>query len=656
MQIIHKIDDFLFTIFPKLMGGGNLLIINTLEKYYSIGPYKPKVTIENDWVNIEIDAPTIISQEADYRKTVALCEKGKYSEAKPILTKLLEKNPTNSEYHRIMGQILSDEGDQDEAIGCLIDALRWDSKNGWALMMMGNIFSKFKKDVPTAMKYYDHALVANPNDFITINNIGVNLMQQGQTQEARKYFLEALKINGQYANTHHALGMIAELGNDLPAAFDSTIQAIKFNKNKDVLYQNSVKLAFEIAGRLTKSNAGKYILEEYKDKLIAEGGTEIEIIEDPEIQTAAKFEFAENYNRQKHIIRFKPKYTATEHLIIHELVHLDFVIEARKKNLNQIFFSDKTHKALFQNELESSANKLRKMEIPEESITNFCNGLFSMINSQIFNTPVDLFIENFLYHQYLQLRPYQFLSLISMTDESMKAVTDEQVINVAPKNFISKSKIYSLVNAIQLKELYGLDFISDFKATPAELTQAQEFYGEFAQYKDDREPAEEYELVMNWAEDLKLNKFFELEGEIQYRKRGDMDTFFKSLEEDPLGIDDPDPVKEREMQKFLKNHQKIGINMAVAMFMVEALRYFDEMPKQKIKKIAAEIALQGTQGYNPEKKDYTISSIPGKLFSGFHILAWYYVSFAIALPELLSQLQLPYDAEYKYALTMTTPN
>ena len=58
------------------------------------------------------------------------------SEAKPILQKLIEKNPTNSEYHRVLGQILSDEGDQEEAINSLIDSLRWDSKNGWALLMM----------------------------------------------------------------------------------------------------------------------------------------------------------------------------------------------------------------------------------------------------------------------------------------------------------------------------------------------------------------------------------------------------------------------------------------------------------------------------------------------------------------------------------------
>ncbi|MBK9985209.1 MAG: tetratricopeptide repeat protein [Saprospiraceae bacterium] len=118
-----------------------------------------------------------------------------------------------------MGQILSEEGDQDQAINFLIDALRWDSKNGWALLMMGNIFAKYKDDVPTAMKYYDQALVANPQDNITINNIGANLMQQGKIEEAKKYFWEALKINNDYPNTHFALGMIAEMENDLHSAF-----------------------------------------------------------------------------------------------------------------------------------------------------------------------------------------------------------------------------------------------------------------------------------------------------------------------------------------------------------------------------------------------------------------------------------------------------
>src|ERR1035437_9282141 len=333
MQIIFKKEDFLYSMFPELANADNTLIANTLEKYYSYGPFKPIVKIADNWITINIDTSTIISQEADYKRVVTLCEKGKYTEAKPLLAKIIAQNPTNSEYHRIMGQILSDEGDQEEAINCLIDSLRWDSKNGWALLMMGNIFAKFKDDVPTAMKYYDQALVANPTDNIAINNIGANLMQQGKIEEAKKYFWEAIKINDQYPNTHFALGMIAEKENDLHAAFYSTVQAIKLNKQtvsasgvKDVLYQNSVRQALEIANKIIATGEGKKKFGEYRHKLEFDGGTEIDIIEDTEIPTAAKIEFAENYDRPKHIVKFKPNYPAVEHLIMHELVHLDFTM------------------------------------------------------------------------------------------------------------------------------------------------------------------------------------------------------------------------------------------------------------------------------------------------------------------------------------------
>jgi Tfp pilus assembly protein PilF len=657
MQIIHNIDAFLLTIFPELRGGGgNSHIINELTKYYTHGPYKPKVTIENSWVKIEIDTPTIISQEADYKKTVSLCEKGKYSEAKPILKKLIEKNPTNSEYHRIMGQILSDEGDQEEAINCLIDALRWDSKNGWALLMMGNIFAKFKNDVPTAMKYYDQALVANPKDNITINNIGANLMQQGKLEEAKKYFWEALKINNQFANTHFALGMIAEMESDLHSAFYSTIQAIKLNKSKDVLYQNSVRQAFEISKKIIATDTGKKIFREYRHKLEFDGDRKIDIVQDEEIPTAAKFEFAENYDRETHTVKYKPSYPAVEHLIMHELVHLDFVIDARKGELNQLFISTQNHKTEFIKELEPTIKKFNKMGISEKSIADYCSNLFEGLNSQVFNTPIDLFIENFLYNEFAELRPYQFLSLYNMLQEGLKAVTDKKIVEISPKDILSKSKIYNVVNAMKFKELYGFDFIKDFNAAPAEMKLATDFYAEYLQYKDNKEPAEEYELVLHWAEDLKLNKNFEIVNEHEYRtKRTDIDNLLTSIEKDPYDLETKDPYKQREMDKFQKSQESIGTNMAIVMFMVSALQYFEGMPKEDIKKIAFEIAMQGTQGYRPDKEDYRISSIPSKSFSGYHILAYYYVSWSIAIPEMLSQLQLPYDEEYKLALTMYKP-
>ena len=653
MQIIHKIDNFLYTIFPSVIQGDQQSLLNAIQDFYTYGPYKPKVTIDNDFVSIEIDTPTILAQDIDYQKVIAFCEKGKYADAKPILKKLIEKNPAISEYHRIMGQILSDEGDQEEAINCLIDALRWDSKNGWALLMMGNIFAKFKDDVPTAMKYYDQAQIANPKDNITINNIGANLMQQGKLEEAKKYFYEALKINDKYANTHFALGMIAEMESDFQSAFYSTIQAIKLNKSKDVLYQNSVRQAFEISKKIIATDTGKKIFREYRHKLEFEGDRKIDIIQDEEIPTAAKFEFAENYDRETHIVKYKPSYPAVEHLIMHELVHLDFVIEARKGELNELFISTQNHKTEFIKGLEPTIKKFNKMGISEKSIAEYCSNLFEGMNRQIFNTPIDLFIENFLYNEFAELRPFQFISLYNMLQEGLKAVTDKKIVELSPKDIISKSKVYNIVNAIQFKELFGFDFIKDFNATPIEMKLASDFYDEYLQYKDDKEPAEEYELVLHWAEDLKLDKNFELVNEHEYRtKRTDIDNLLSSIEKDPYDLESKDPYKQREMDKFQKSQEQIGINMAVAMFMVDALQFFDAMPQEEIKKIAFEIAMQGTQGYRPDKGDYRINSVKGKTFSGYHILAYYYVSWSLAFPEMVSQLNLHYESEYKMALTM----
>ena len=552
-----------------------------------------------------------------------------------------------------MGQILSDEGDQEEAINCLIDALRWDSKNGWALLMMGNIFAKFKDDVPTAMKYYDQALIANPKDNITINNIGANLMQQGKLEEAKKYFWEALKINDQYANTHFALGMIAKMEADLQSALYSTIQAIKLNKSKDVLYQNSVRQAFEISKKIIETDTGKKIFREYRHKLEFEGDRKIDIIKDEDIPTAAKFEFAENFERETHIVKYKPSYPAVEHLIMHELVHLDFVIAARKGELNQLFISTQNQKAEFIKTLEPTIEKFNKLGISEKSIADYCSNLFEGMNRQIFNTPIDLFIESFLYNEFSDLRPFQFVSLYTMLQEGLKAVTDKKIVELSPKDIISKSKIYNLVNAFQFKELFGFDFIKDFNATTIELKHATDFYDEYLQYKDDKEPAEEYELVLHWAEDLKLSKNFELVNEHEYRtKRTDIDALLTSIEKDPYDLESKDPYKQREMDKFQKSQEQIGINMAVSMFMVDALQFFEPMLQDEIKKIGVEIAMQGTQGYRPDKEGYRINSIKGKTFTGYHILAYYYVSWSLAIPEMVSQLNLPYEAEYKMALTI----
>ena len=650
MQIIHRIDEFLYTIFPSIKDENQ--VINAMEDFYSYGSYKPKVKIENGFVIVEIDIISITSQEVDFRKAISFCENGRFSEAKPLLEKLIKQNPTNSECHRIIGQIYSDEGNQEEAINSLIDALRWDSKNAYALVMMGNIFAKFNNDIETAMKYYDQALIVKPDDNTTINNIGANLLQQNKFGEAKKYFHKALTLDKKYPNTHYALALIAEDEGNLNSSFNSFIQTAKCSNKNDFFYNKGIELAYQIANKIFEDNNGENIFKKYRIYLEEKGGVEIDLIKDVSIPNPAKIEFAENYDREKHIIKFKDTVAAYEHLIMHELVHLDFVLDAKKEENNLLFTSTQQHKNLFLKSIEPSINKLKQRGIANEDIDTYASSIFNGVNSQIFNAPIDLFIENNLYNKFTDLRPYQFVSLLNLVQVGLKAVTDKKVLELIPKDIVSKTKIYNLVGAFQLKDLFAIDFISEYNATKIELDTASKFYQEYQEYKEDKKPAEEYELVQHWAKDLKLSEYFELIGESQYRKRSNVDDFIDDLEKNPFGIDEKDPVKEKEMKTFLENQKVIGLNKAVAIYMLGAMEFFEGKSKEEIKEIAFEIAMQGAQGYNPNIKNYKLSSTPNKTFSGYQMLAYYYVSWAIAIPEMLSELQLPFDEEYKLASTM----
>ncbi len=518
---------------------------------------------------------------------------------------------------------------------------------------MGNIYAKHKHDIETAMKFYDQANKINPQDNVAVNNIGANLMQQGKISEAKSYFEKALAINATYPNTHYGLSLIAEEEGDLHSAFFSATEAIKINPNKDVLFDNSLKQALDISKKIIATGIGKKIFQEYLRRLEDEGNLGIEVEVDSTLATAAKIEFAENYNRKKHIIKYKPTYPAVEHLQMHELVHLDLVLQARKENLNQLFVSTQMQKTAFIKTLEPTIKQLNKKGVSDKSIADYCTNLFEGMNRQIFNTPIDLFIEDFLYNEFPELRPYQFLSLYHLNEEALKAVINNQVVDISPKDVLSKSKTYNLVSAFHYKDLYGVDLIREYKASPTELKNTKDFYDEYLEYRNDRDPGEEYELVLHWAEDLKLEKNFELVDENEYRnKTTNLENLIESIEKDPFDLESKNPYKERVMDKFQKSQQEIGLNMAVVMFMLDALKYFKGMDKAKIKEIAFQIAMHGTQGYSPDKNDYRIPSIPNKEFSGYHILAYYYISWKLVLPDMLSDLKLPYDKEYDMALTL----
>ena len=371
MIIIHKIDDFMFELFPQVAESNfdKEVIKQVLTEFYSAGPYKPKIFIIDDYIKVEIDTSLIETHDKEYQKAISLSEKGKYSEAKIILRHLIKEAAYVSEYYRVLGQIYSEEGDQDKAIDTLIDALKWDPKNTWALLMMGNIFAKFKDDLDTALKYYEQAAKLNPEDNIALNNIGANLMQLGRKEEAKEYFARAIKLNPDYPNTHFALAMVAQAEGDNLSAFNKAIDVLKKSNNQDDLYKQSFKLAYDTAQKLvSEEDTGEILSDQYAAKLEVDCGRQILFEKDENIATAAKVEFAENHNREEHVVRYKPKYKTYEHLVMHELGHIDLTTQAQKSNDNQLFIVDDSHKNLFRANFKKDIDNLIKSGHDNDSI------------------------------------------------------------------------------------------------------------------------------------------------------------------------------------------------------------------------------------------------------------------------------------------------
>ena len=653
MQIKHKIDSFLSEVFPDLgVNPQHDRVIDVMVKYYTLGPYKPKVTVTGSEVVIEVAVDMIERQGTEYKRALALCDQRNYAAAKKILSDLIDKNPSVSEYHRVLGQVESEQGNQDKAIDHLIDALKWDSHNGWALLMVGNIFAKYKKDTQTATKYYDQAISSNTADHISLTNAAYIMLLDGNISKAAEYINKAIDIKPDYPNALTVVGMIAEKKGNLGDAFNNYIATLKACNKKDAVFHKALEIALSAAKEIVSDDAGRALIKKYREKLEYIGEKKIIIQKGENLTTAAKMEFAENHNRDFHTVIYKESYPAVEHLIMHEMVHLDFVLEARTKGVNQLFTSQEAQESIFRKKNIPMMKKLTDMGFAPDKSDAFLMQIFRGQNTLMYNAPIDLFIEEYLYTGFPDLRPYQFLSLLQLTREGIEAVTNKGILEIIPQSILTKTRILNMVGGMQLRELYGVQIMDEYKANKEEWKTATTLYEEYLEYKNDRKPGEEYELVQHWAEDLELDVYFALVDEDKFRNKNTAEQFMTNIEEDPYGIEEDDPIKAREMEEFLKAQEANGINTAVVMFMVSAINQLKSLPIEKVKEIATEIAMQGIHGYSIDGTVYRLASVSGKKFTGYEILSWYYVSWSMAMPDAVGMLGLDFVKEYEIATKM----
>jgi len=648
MHILIPRNSLLKELFPKIKNPENLSDedIAAIKDAYSITNVTPKVEVEEDIIKIIFDEQ-LIQQESDkFNKVVQLCEQNNYSKALKLVDELIEQNPAVSDYHRIKGQIFFEQGDAENALDALIDAVRLDPENVNGLILLGNLHARAYSDAESALSFYERVLELDPENYLAINNFGGNLANLGKYSEAKRYFELAHELKPDYPNTLYGMALIESRQDNPKKAFDYARKALVRldpQKNKE-LYSQTLKLIKEESRKSLRGGDLEVLVLPYKQILEDKSNKSIVIKESSDISTPAKLEVAEVHNRENHIVKYQPNREGVEHLVMHELGHLDRQLEARKMGKNQLFTADKQCKETFRNDNPYIANKLQKQGIPEAKIQGFISQIFDGLNSQVYNAPIDLFIEQKIFDEFPDLRPYQFISLLNLEQEYIQSATNKEVHEFVPKKIIRINKILSLVNTIQFKELYGVDLIDEFNPSQKEIKEANELYKEWLAYNNDGEYAVEYDLIDLWADDFGVSEYFRLVDEEEHINKN-LDSTLEQIEADPLSLENDDAVGS---ESFSNKGAPAG-EMATTMYIVDALQYFEGKSTDEIRKVGFEIGMLGRNGIDTDstEKKYSLNSIPGKKFSGRHLLAFMYTAFQKFDPDV--DTGIDFDEEFEQA-------
>jgi hypothetical protein len=241
-----------------------------------------------------------------------------------------------------------------------------------------------------------------------------------------------------------------------------------------------------------------------------------------------------------------------------------------------------------------------------------------------------------------------------MEQDNINAVKQASSNGFFPKEIVYANKVMNMVTSMHFKDMYGINLIGQYHPTKQEFDHAKDLYDEFKAYLNTFNPGDEYEMLEYFVQSFNMEDLIEIidESQVTAGMKADlsMKSDLKDLRGGALSEEDVDVAN----AQFALNHQD-GANptetMMMSMYMLGAMEYFDTLEPQDVHRIALEIAMVGVTGIHPDKK-YSIKSIPDKEFGGYQLLAYYYVSWARAIPEKLDALGLPFSKAYESALQM----
>ncbi len=567
-----------------------------------------------NWIIIDIDSQSLDKAEQNIGKAIKLLNNQRFGQARALLKETLHITPCSGEAYRLLAQIAFQfDKDYNAATDYCIDALRWNPKDHWSLVLMGNILANGKGDTESAMRYYRKALEYDPGNEVATTNIAGTELRNGNPAEAERLFRIVIDKGTDFANVYYGLTMVLVRQGKFEEAFETGVDGLKKVKDRPEnpgVRTELLKMTISAAQQIAEKVNAYHVIAALKEELEPQLTMPLEIKQDDSMSLNGRLEYGPYHRRKKHILYYKGNVPSTLHTIMHELTHLEMCTAASKLGQNRIVLSGKVEYAEFCNRFRPLISKIRNGlgDNAEEQVRN----LFNMFGQCLMNTPLDLFVEKHIYEKYSTLRALQFINLCKQSKDYVDSVMAPRIQSLYPASLLHIVKVCNMTTAMLVKELYGVDTVPHYKPTKAELDQATDLYEEFKAYANCK-PGEEYEFVEYMLQSLHVDNLLHMNLEQNYLKAVDA----SDISEDAGGEMSEETGKHTDEtneanKEFAEQHPDSADNnetMMMSMYMLSALQYFNGMPKEQVKKIALEIAMLGVGGINPQKSGYRILSI-----------------------------------------------
>lgn len=134
----------------------------------------------------EATSPAKTEAQRLTQKAAQRAKQGEHAKARDILKAVLELDPALTDSRRDLAMVCVELGEIEEAKNHLIEVLKLNPNDAWALVILANNYVREDEDFETAKRFLRRALQLKPDDLWAMNSLAAVLTQSGEAEEGMK--------------------------------------------------------------------------------------------------------------------------------------------------------------------------------------------------------------------------------------------------------------------------------------------------------------------------------------------------------------------------------------------------------------------------------------------------------------------------------------